>query len=102
MTAVRTAYLEIGRDARVSEGRVGVAATHAPPESSAHPNGALGLTDLVLSVPGGELAAHTERYSAILDREPQGGVFELDEGARLRIVPGAVDALGAAIVFAQG
>jgi len=92
-TAVPASYLEIGEDARVPEGRIGVASNpdvtlldaQKLPE---HPNGAVGLTEIVMCAADGELDEYATRYAAILDREPEradhGRVFAL-EGSRLTI-----------------
>ncbi|GIG68570.1 VOC family protein [Phytomonospora endophytica] len=85
-TSVPASYLEIGADARVPEGRVGVASN---PDTAlldaqrlpAHPNGAVGLTEVVLGVPDGELDAQAARYAEILGRDSEsadhGRVFAL-------------------------
>ncbi|HEY1174612.1 MAG TPA: VOC family protein [Phytomonospora sp.] len=92
-TAVPASYLEIGESARVPEGRIGVAsnpgtalldAQKLPP----HPNGAVGLTEIVLCAADDALDEYGERYARILAREPEradhGVDFALD-GSRLAI-----------------
>lgn len=92
-TSVPASFLEIGEDARVPEGRIGVASNPDTALLDAqklprHPNGAVGLTEVVLCAADGDLDAHAARYAAILDREPEradhGRVFTL-EGSRLTI-----------------
>lgn len=91
-------YLEIdgagARQGSVEEGRVGVVADLDGEiqggRSSAHPNGAIALTEAVLCVADDELAAVVARYERYLGApvRPDGPVwaFDLDAG-RLTLVP---------------
>lgn len=95
-------FLEIDSDepglrpATVPEGRVGVVADLDPQTQSArlaeHPNGAVGLVEVVACVAQTDLAATEARYRNYLGRPARtdgpAHVFDL-EGARLTILPDA-------------